>query len=570
MRPCLVTAAFLSVASALVHATTPLSTSPVAVNATAVAPPPSLDPQCYLMPILVLHPSPPLPTLDCVQPPLPSEDCIKATVSATLRVLQHPTDEWTCLHDPTTSTTANMSLRVRYRGDSSLRFTKHQYLLMFDVPTPLLVMPADTNWALHGPFIDGSMMRNHLAHWLYRGTGRYSPRSQHVALYIADPNGVPIYHGYYLLLETISYGPNRVGLALNVAADSDHSGGWAWQYNPLKYGTYSPNVVLDMYHGKFGMGARPLLMYPPGPTLSQRMRDEFVNVSTGFLPQYYRYLWHNMTSPLALKQHIDVGSFVDYFLHTEWSLNQDAYAKSAYFFKDRQRPIEAGPVWDLNLAYGLGSHAHADTWLYLAHPAWRRLVCNFEFANLAIARWKALRQSVWSDMAVVTFVQASASPLQRNLAKCNDWMSRQDSCASVSRSNQGTYVDQVSFLQAILLERANWMDIRMEQLYQKLDGAICGTVGDLPAFNCAEDGNDSGCLTSPAAYYSNVRFPPIRPPDDGTKKTDMQQLEQASAYDSPSIDPCWLAMGQSVTAGVWVLPERTQRDVCVQQPCDIV
>ncbi|RQM24579.1 hypothetical protein B5M09_010578 [Aphanomyces astaci] len=424
MRPCLVTAAFLSVASALVHATTPLSTSPVAVNATAVAPPPSLDPQCYLMPILVLHPSPPLPTLDCVQPPLPSEDCIKATVSATLRVLQHPTDEWTCLHDPTTSTTANMSLRVRYRGDSSLRFTKHQYLLMFDVPTPLLVMPADTNWALHGPFIDGSMMRNHLAHWLYRGTGRYSPRSQHVALYIADPNGVPIYHGYYLLLETISYGPNRVGLALNVAADSDHSGGWAWQYNPLKYGTYSPNVVLDMYHGKFGMGARPLLMYPPGPTLSQRMRDEFVNVSTGFLPQYYRYLWHNMTSPLALKQHIDVGSFVDYFLHTEWSLNQDAYAKSAYFFKDRQRPIEAGP-WALK-------------------------------------------------------------------KEC---------------------------------------------------------IGDLPAFNCAEDGNDSGCLTSPAAYYSNVRFPPIRPPDDGTKKTDMQQLEQASAYDSPSIDPCWLAMGQSVTAG---------------------
>ncbi|RHY75700.1 hypothetical protein DYB34_014151, partial [Aphanomyces astaci] len=74
-------------------------------------------------------------------------------------------------------------------------------------------------------------------------------------------------------------------------------------------------------------------------------------------------------------------------------------------------------------------------------------------------------------------------------------------------------------------------------------------IGDLPAFNCAEDGNDSGCLTSPAAYYSNVRFPAIRPPEDGTKKTDMQQLEQASAYDSPSIDPCWLAMGQSVTAG---------------------
>ncbi|RHY29837.1 hypothetical protein DYB32_004812 [Aphanomyces invadans] len=184
-----------------------------------------------------------------------------------------------------------------------------------------------------------------------------------------------------------------------------------------------------------------------------------------------------MTAPLTLKHHIDVGSHVDYFLHTEWSLNQDAYSKSAYFFKDRQSPVEAGPVWDLNLAYGLGSHAHANVWLYLAQPAWMRLVCNFEFANLAIARWKALRTSVWSDASVVTFVQATAAPLQRNLEKCKDWTSNKPSCASVSGSNQGTFADQVSHLQAILVERAHWMDDHIEGLFQKLDGSVCGSVG---------------------------------------------------------------------------------------------
>ena len=42
-------------------------------------------------------------------------------------------------------------------------------------------------------------------------------------------------------------------------------------------------------------------------------------------------------------RYIDVPSFVDYFIHTELSLNADGYKRSAYFYKEklRQRAVRA-------------------------------------------------------------------------------------------------------------------------------------------------------------------------------------------------------------------------------------
>ena len=65
-------------------------------------------------------------------------------------------------------------------------------------------------------------------------------------------------------------------------------------------------------------------------------------------------------------RYIDVPSFVDYFIHTELSLNADGYKRSAYFYKEKQRAdgtggkLFAGPVWDYNRAYGNCNFANAD------------------------------------------------------------------------------------------------------------------------------------------------------------------------------------------------------------------
>lgn len=517
---------------------------------------------CYELPVVVVSAvdtSFPDPT--CNQLRYPAEDCLKAKVSVRVEVIDHADGSLNCYGDAPTSV---LEATSNYRGQTSLFFPKHQLNVKFKSPTPFLGMPADKAFVLNGPFLDCSLLRNHLAHWLYRGTGRYSPRTKHAALYFRPSNDAtkaPQYAGVYLLLEKLTYGPNRVGLATldtQCSTDEELGGGWAWQNDPLSFHSYSPNVVLDQYQNEFGMGERPILAHPPGEALSQKMRDYFVDTSTGFLPQLYRALWDNLTTEGVLEQHIDLGSYADYLLHTEMSLNVDAYRRSTFFFKDREQPINAGPVWDLNLAYGNGARKNFKDWIFPQYTYWKRLMCNYKLAGLVIQRWIALRASVWSDEAIAEFLDESAAPMHRQLAKCRaqggDWRGDVQQCLSVSLINcNGTYAEQVEALKTAVIDRARWMDAHITQLYKPLDAATCSGVGTIPKFNCALDGDDDGCLADPAKYYSALDFPEVRKPFSGMSCKDKAGGDAdfaLSPYEQPSVDDCWRS------AGLYVYPQQ--------------
>ena len=48
----------------------------------------------------------------------------------------------------------------------------------------------------------------------------------------------------------------------------------------------------------------------------------------------------------------DIGSFVDLFIINEISMDVDAYIRSAYYYKDRDGLLTAGPAWDYNFSLG--------------------------------------------------------------------------------------------------------------------------------------------------------------------------------------------------------------------------
>jgi CotH protein. len=82
---------------------------------------------------------------------------------------------------------------------------------------------------LHGPYVDKSMVRNSFGHWLFRQTGRYSPRTKHFDLYI---NGV--YRGVYVLIERIKRGKYRVNVSKLKETDiegDDLTGGYIWTFD---------------------------------------------------------------------------------------------------------------------------------------------------------------------------------------------------------------------------------------------------------------------------------------------------------------------------------------------------
>jgi hypothetical protein len=517
---------------------------------------------CYELPIVILSPNNGeiFPQPNCNQKRYPAIDCMKEPVNIRIEVIDHSNGSLNCLKDPFTSIFEEA--KVHFRGQSSLHFRKHQMSLSLqNESTSFFQFPygSGKKFALHGPFIDGSLMRNHLAHWLFRQTGRYSPRTRHCVLFLKNDTIVdtdfdattPTYHGIYLMLEKIEYGPKRVGLAtLNTDCKMEKgelSGGWAWQYNPLNYGVYSPNIVIDQYQAMFGAGERPILMYPPGKKLNQKMRDYFVDPTTGPLPLLYRYLYENMTSPDQIDQFIDLGSFVDYFLHSEMSLNQDAYRRSTYYFKDRNQPINAGPVWDFNLAYGLGAFRMPNGWIYTPSTFWKRLICNYRFVALLAKRWRQLRQGPWHDEKIIAFINETSAPLYRQHARCIEqgnhneeiWRTTSPQCANLKA--KGHFDPEVKYLIKTVLARNKWIDENISKFYRKLDGMYCDPVGELPDYNCAANGKDAGCLTDPEKYIAAVDFPPIRQPFSGEtcKPNDEPKTEQ----EKPSIDYCWLSAG---------------------------
>lgn len=505
---------------------------------------PSNDIGCFEPPIVILSPqTKPFPTKHCVQAPLPSENCLKEKILVNVEVIDNKDANGAplrnCMHD--TPTNAYLSTS-HYRGQSSLGFRKHQFSVKLHEAAPFLGFPEDKTFVLNGPVIDGSLIRNHLAQWLYRSTGRFSPRTRHIIVFLRDIKTKELeYNGVYLALERITYGPNRVGLATldNSCNASALNGGWAWQMNPLNYGVYSPNVVQDQYQMMFGGGERPVLMYPKPEQLTQSMRDYFVDTSTGPLPQLYRYLFDRPAHTEELEQHIDLGSFADYMLHSELSQNSDAYRRSTYFFKDRDQPINAGPVWDFNLAYGSGFRF--DDWIFKPQLFWRRLFVNYKFASLTIKRWKDLRAGVWKDEAIEAFIDEAVAPFKRQFAPCAKWHSRAMPCANVKVN--GTYEGHVNGVKQAIKARAKWMDEHIAELYTKIDRAVWGpATNDLPDYNCGPKSDDDGCLKVPDMYLSAVVVPPVRKPYNGPSCA-------AKPVEEPSIDPCWLSAGEYIQDG---------------------
>uniref|UniRef100_K3X2P1 Spore coat protein CotH n=1 Tax=Globisporangium ultimum (strain ATCC 200006 / CBS 805.95 / DAOM BR144) TaxID=431595 RepID=K3X2P1_GLOUD len=551
----------------LIAAAAVILTSVVAGDAAALAPKQPHSQHCYEFPLVILSTvNRAFPDPTCNQLRYPAPDCLKEKVETRVEVIDHADGSLNCYGaEPTT---VYEDVESNYRGQTSLFFPKHQMNVKFKNETNFVGLPEDKAFILNGPYLDCSLLRNHMAHWLFRSTGRYSPRTKHVVLYIREsPDQTEArYAGIYLLLEKLSYGPNRVNLAkLDTKCKdvTDLTGGWAWQNDPLSYGSYSPNVVIDQYQNEFGMGERPILAYPDGGELSQKIRDYFVNTSTGFLPQMYRFLWNNMTNnPDALETHLDLGSFADYILHTEMSLNVDAYRRSTFFFKDRAQTINAGPVWDLNLAYGNGARHNFKDWIFPQYTYWKRLMCNYKLTSLVIQRWKQLRSDggAWSDKAISDFLDAGAAPVRRQLQKCKgEWRSDVVQCAYVSLKDcNGTYEERVESLKQAVLDRSHWMDAHITKLYKPLNATTCSGVGEIPKYNCARDGNDDGCLQEPEKYYSAVAFPRVRTPYTGpscatkfaASLDGTAQYKRVPADEQMSGDDCWKS------AGLYVYPQQ--------------
>ena len=356
---------------------------------------------------------------------------------------------------------------IEFRGSSSQSFPKKPYGFETQDDTgdgmrvELLGLQAETDWVLHNPYSDKSLMRNWLAFEIGNRTGRYNSRARFLELVIDGE-----YLGVYLLLEKIKIDPNRVDISQLQPTDisgDEVTGGYV--------------VKIDKFTGSGGGG------WPSPVDTGQGWNVPFIQYhdpkDVELLPEQASYIENYVTSfELALagadfadpilgwRAYADADSFIDYFLVEEITREVDSYRLSTYFYKDRDSvggKITMGPLWDYNL--GFGNANYMDGWLTSGWSIngavpfwWDRLLQDPLFQHDLRCRWEDLRATVWSDAQLLTFIDDTVLLLdeaqQRNF---NRW------------PILGTYVwpnwyvaptwqDEMSFMTSWLEERLAWMD----------------------------------------------------------------------------------------------------------------
>ena len=375
------------------------------------------------------------------------------------------------------------------RGQSSARFPQTPYKIELwsghadvDQDHPVLGMPADSDWALIAPYYDRTLIRNPFVYELGRAMGLQAPRTRFAEVYInyaARPLEPGDYQGIYWVTETIKNTQVRTNLAQLDDSDTTLpriSGGYIFKFDqaasepPRLTCTGSPPLSGGLGRGGAGGDSgtcwRDLEVVDPDP-----LNEPQAAWLTQYIQAFHDSLHANPIGDYAA--YIDLPTFVDYLIINELTFNVDAYTRSAFFHKDRDGKIEAGPLWDYNFSLAVGgSTAQSSTvgWKFQARRNvnnwYPMLTAQAPFMDMVKARWKALRADLLSQEATDERIADLIAPLMgeaiaRDYAR---WpVATVYANSGLVRGPAGsTFDEQVQALRAYIAERVAWIDSQLE------------------------------------------------------------------------------------------------------------
>ena len=341
---------------------------------------------------------------------------------------------------------------IKWRGNSSLSFAQKKYTIETwdeageDLKVSILGMPEESDWVLLAPYNDISLVRDVFAFDMWNEMGHWGPRTRMCEVFV---NGE--YMGVYAFCEKIKRDKNRVNISKLKKTDiegRDLTGGYivrvdAFDEEDETFQSSVPGIQTSQWGwgGGSNTGTVTWTIYYPKKEDLQPEQIAYIKGVVDNMENSFQQ--SNYTDPQeGYAKWIDVPSFVDYFIHTELSLNADGFKRSSYFYKTKddadgtQAKLVAGPVWDYNLAYGNCNFCNAsnvNAWVYNGcetNPTpvfWKKLTEDPNFMAAVKERYAQLRQTIISQERINQFFDSYAELLDeakdRHYAKYNDLFS---------------------------------------------------------------------------------------------------------------------------------------------------
>lgn len=382
-------------------------------------------------------------------------------VAATLEVIRD--HDGTLADLDTAPLDAVWPIGIEIHGSSSAGGPKYGYRFECrddageDTACALLDLPADSDWVLHAPYSDKTLIRNALAYTLGRdvnGDTRWSPRSRHLELFL---NGA--YQGVYLLVERISRDGDR--LDITPESELDVSGGYI--------------VRIDQHRDEGWNTARGTPIdwyYPKNSAITDAQRGYLVSWFDQFEAVLGQGDWTTQ-----YPNWMDVDSWIDAWLLNELANNIDAYRLSAYHYKDSDTVdgrLRAGPIWDFDRAWG--NVNYCDTWntygwiydelatcgyAYEFPFWWEQLEQDPVYLDQRRCRWEELRAGVLSDAALQGTFDALLAEVAEAEPRDHATWATIGVAVDPNYYVGASYGDEVAWLRAWMAARVSWMDTNL-------------------------------------------------------------------------------------------------------------
>ena len=379
----------------------------------------------------------------------------------------------------------NGRIGIEIRGQSSQQFDKKQYAvetrdsLGNEIDVSLLGLPKESDWVLNASYIDKSLLRNVLAFKIFNDMGRYSSRTKFCELII---NGE--YRGIYILQEKIKRDKNRVNISKLESTDTDENvitGGYIIKIDKVDPGDKTWTSPYPPFSGAVQKIVY-IYEYPDAEKINSAQAEYIKNYVTNFEKimnttnyndPFYGYL-----------NYIDLDSFVDMFLIFELSKNVDAYRLSTFFYKDRNKKLCAGPIWDFDLTFGLPDYYEGwrtDGWQYkvpLYNDFWQipfwvsKLYNDPIFKNKFAKRWTELKNNILSYETISKFIDDCVSKISearaRNFEKWNQCFDGK-TYIWPNKNYFTSYEDEINYLKNWIKQRLEWLDKNISTEYSYID-----------------------------------------------------------------------------------------------------
>ncbi len=412
--------------------------------------------------------------------PVANEDSVHAsttvaadgdnTIRADIKIYDNP-NEYNQLSD---EPDIESEMEFRIRGNSSRYFDKNSYKIGFvdeeglEQSVNVMGMGGHDEWALYGPFLDKTLLRNYVFLNLYGEIDSATPEMRYCEVYINDE-----FQGLYLMMETIAVDEDRLDLtpyttrsdvtSYILVVDAFDEVGAVETFT-------SHTLILEKDN-------RMKIDYPAAKNLTPEFIDYIVQDFSDFEKALYSYDYDDPAK--GYRAHIDVDSFVDYYIINEFLGLNDFSSYSTYFHKDMGGKITAGPAWDYNNIADLYLRevdaSSAEGFFYYDRMWFAMLLRDEYFAQKVIDRYKELRESgILNEERILSTIDDTtefyAEEIDRNF---DVWgysfdPARVDSLNQLrpEERNPANYQEAITQLKNYIIKRGRWLDEHIDALIQ--------------------------------------------------------------------------------------------------------